>query len=146
MKVVFVKDIKNIGKKGEIKEMNDGYARNFLIAKGFAVQATSGVIQKIEKETAEKNASHTRKIQELKKLADSIKGLKLHFTLKAGDKGELFGSVGQKEIEKQLIQYKVVDARAQMEHPIKSTGEHQVVINVGENVTTTIIIEVKKEV
>ncbi|RJQ28076.1 50S ribosomal protein L9 [Candidatus Parcubacteria bacterium] len=145
MKVVFTKDIKGVGKKGEVKEINDGYARNFLILKGFAVQATSGAIQKIEKEKSEKDAAYQRKIQTLKKLADSIKNLKLHFTLKAGEKGELFGSITSKDIEKQLVQYKAGEAQALLEHPIKSIGEHVVPINVGEGIETTIVVDVKKE-
>jgi len=145
MKVIFLKDVKGVGKKGEVKEINDGYARNFLLTKGLAAQATLGIIQKIEKEKSEKDASHMRKVQELKKLASSIKNLKLHFTLKAGDKGELFGSVSTKDIEKNLVQYKAEDARAMLEHPIKSLGEHKVLIDLGEGVETEIIVDIKKE-
>lgn len=145
MKVIFLKDVKGTGKKGEIKDINDGYARNFLLAKGLAAQATSGTIQKVSKEKSEKDASHERRVQELKKLASSIKSLRLHFTLKAGDKGELFGSIGTRDVENELKKYKAEDAKAILEHPIKTLGEHEVTIDVGEGVTTTIIVDIKKE-
>jgi len=145
MKIIFLKDVKGIGKKGEIKEINDGYARNFLILKGFGEQATMGIINKVNKEQAEKNDAHTRKVEQLKKNAESMKNTTLHFSLKAGEKGELFGSVSTKDIEKDIVKYDVHDARAILDHPIKSLGEHKVTIDLGEGITTEILVEIKKE-
>lgn len=145
MKIIFLKDVKGVGRKGEVKEINDGYARNFLILKGFGTQATSGVINKVTKEQSEKNDAHIRRVQSLKKIGESMKGVKLHFSLKAGEKGELFGSVTTKDIEKDIVKYGAEESKAILEHPIKSLGEHKVTIDLGEGVTTEIIIEVKKQ-
>lgn len=145
MKIIFLKDVKGIGRKGEIKEVNDGYARNFLILKGLGAQATMGVINKVGKEQLEKNEAHKRKVQSLKKIAESMKNATLHFSLKAGGKGELFGSVTTKDIEKDVVKYGVHDAKAILESPIKSLGEHKVIIDLGEGITTEILVEVKKQ-
>jgi large subunit ribosomal protein L9 len=145
MKIIFLKDVKGVGKKGEIKEINDGYARNFFIAKGLGAQATSGVINKVDKEQSEKREANKRKVQSLKKIAESMKNATLHFSLKAGEKGELFGSVSTKDIEKDIVKYDAHDARAILDHPIKSLGEHKVTIDLGEGITTEILVEVKKE-
>jgi len=145
MKIIFLKDIKGVGRKGEIKEINDGYARNFFIAKGLGAQATSGIINKVTKEQSEKGEAHIRKIQSLKKIADTMKNVKLHFSLKAGEKGELFGSVTTKDIEKDIIKYGAEEAKVVLDHPIKSLGEHKVIIDLGEGITTEILVEVKKQ-
>lgn len=145
MKVILIRDVKGIGRKGEVKEVNDGYARNFLIAKKYAAQATEGVIQKVQKEKLEKSASHEKKLQELHTLAKSLEGLKLHFSLKAGDKGELFGSVQAKDILRELERYKVVDGRVMLDHQIKTLGEIPVSVDVGEGVLAHIIVDIKQE-
>ena len=145
MKVIFLKDVKGVGKKGELKELNDGYARNFLIRNGLGVLATEGAIQKLRKEQQEKNEAHERTLQSLKQIAHSLQNLKLHFSLKAGEKGELFGSVTAKDIEREMIPYGVEHARVLLDSPIKSIGEHTVSVDVGEGIRTQILVEVKKE-
>ncbi len=145
MKVVLLKDVKNVGRKGEIREVNDGYARNSLIPKGLAQIATSGTVSNIQKINAEKSAAHEARIARLKKLAKSLGEVKLKFALRAGEKGELFGSVTAKDIEKELARFEAGEGRAVLEHPIKTLGASRVSVDFGDGITASVTVEVKEE-
>lgn len=145
MKVVLLKDVKGVGKKGEVREVNDGYARNALIPKKLADIATSGVVSIIQKLSAEKNAANDARIARLRKLAKSLGELKLKFSLRAGEKGELFGSVTAKDIEKELARYEAGEGKVVLEHPIKTLGSCRVSVDFGDGITAQVTVEVKEE-
>ena len=145
MKVIFLKDIKGVGRKGEIKEVNDGYARNALLPKKFAEIATNANIEVVKKNNEMKKEAHEAHVVKLKQLAKSLEGTKLHFVLKAGAKGELFGSVSEKDIERELKKFKASDAIVILAHPIKTIGVHAATLDFGEGIHTGIEIEVNEE-
>ena len=145
MKVIFIKDLKKQGKKGEIKEVSDGYAKNFLILKGFAVKETETSLNKLKKENDENkrlDEENTKKAQELvKKLAK----VTLKFTAKAGKMDKMFGSISSKQIKEELdkIGYNF-DKKQIMMEPINSFGYHDVNINLYKNIMGKIRVEVTK--
>lgn len=98
MKVIFLKDVKGQGKKGEVKNVSDGYARNYLIPRGLAVEATEGNLKTLE---AQKRSEAKRKAQELaeaKALAEKLEKTTVTIAAKAGEGGRLFGAVTSKQI------------------------------------------------
>ncbi len=145
MRVIFLKDVKGQGKKGEIKEVSDGYAKNFLILKGFAVKETETSLNKLKKENDENkrlDEENTKKAQELvKKLAK----VTLKFTAKAGKMDKMFGSISSKQIKEELdkIGYNF-DKKQIMMEPINSFGYHDVNINLYKNIMGKIRVEVTK--
>ena len=145
MKVILLKDVKGVGRKGEVREVNDGYARNALIPKKLAQIASHSGIEAVKNDMAQKKESHDAKIAHSKQLAKSLESAKIQFSLKAGNKGELFGSVSQKDIEKELERFEVGDAEVILEHPIKTTGTHPVTIDFGDGIKATLNVEVKEE-
>jgi len=147
MKVIFLQDVKGQGKKGEVKEVSEGYARNFLIAKGLAKIATQGNINELN---AHKSSEEKRKAQELedaKKLAQELGKVIVTITSKAGEGGKLFGAVTSKQIADRLKQMKVqVDKRKIMlDEPIRSLGYTNVPIKIHHEVTATIKVHVVDE-
>lgn len=143
--MVLLKDVKNVGRKGEIREVNDGFARNSLIPKGLVKIATSGTVLTIQKMNAEKNAANEARIARLKTLAKSLSELKLKFSLRAGEKGELFGSVTAKDIEKELARFEAGEGRVVLEHPIKTLGARRVSVDFGDGIVASVTVEVKEE-
>ncbi len=145
MKVVLLKDVKGVGRKGEVREVNDGYARNALLPKGVVKIATSAIVSTVKKQAEEKNAANEARIARLKKLAKSLGDLKLKFELRAGEKGELFGSVNAKDIEKELARFEAGEGKVVMEHPIKTLGASRVSVDFGDGIIAEVTVEVKEE-
>lgn len=145
MKIIFLKDVKGVGKKGEIREVNDGYARNALLPKKLAEIATVAHVEVVKNNLALKKEAHDTHTERMRNLAKSINDEHIHFSLKAGNKGELFGSVAVKDIQNELKRFAIGDAEIVLEHPIKTVGLHPVLIDFGEGIHATIQVEVKEE-
>ena len=147
MKVLLLKDVKSVGKKGEIVEVNDGYARNFLIKKNLAQQATAGVIN----ETNQKNAALARQKQkeyeDALAMAKELDGKVISVVIKFGDNGKSFGAVTSKEISSELARlgYDIDKKKINLKDSIKTAGVFDVEIKVYTNVSATIRVEVKPE-
>lgn len=127
MKVILTQDVKSQGKKGEVKNVSDGYARNFLFPRGLAVEANTQVLKEIEsKEQAKKFKAETEK-KSAEELAAKLEGLLVKITATAGTDGRLYGSVTVKDIaEAMLEQYKIeIDRRKiQLDEHIKTFGTY----------------------
>lgn len=145
MKVIFLKDIKGVGKKSEVKEVNDGYARNFLIPRGCAKMALEREVEKLKRETEEQKAKHEKLVQKFITLGEELKKQPMVFILKTGEKGETFGSVSAKDIEEKLQEKGIEHSKIVIEKPIKKTGSHEVEADFGSGVKTKFLIEVKSE-
>lgn len=102
MKVLLLQDVKAQGKKGEIVEVNDGYARNFLIKKGFAKEATASVVNETNQKNAQIAKIKAQELQNAKDMAVALDAKTFEVTIKTGDNGKLFGSVTSKEISEVL--------------------------------------------
>jgi len=147
MKVIFLKDVPK-GKKGEIKEVADGYARNFLLPKGMALPATPSATKEA-KVLLDKRAEHdARQQEELGKVAQELDGRELHFKAKAGAKGRLHGSITSANIAQELSRVSGLDIdrkKVEIEQPIHHIGEHEVSINLGTGAQAKIKVIIEEE-
>ena len=144
MKVILLADVKGTGKKGEIKEVSDGYARNMLIKKGLAKEATAVELNslKIKREAEE---FHRREEQKrLMELADKLKGQTVTCKVKAGEKGKVFGSVTSAEIASCLNDMGFeVDKKMIQSDSIKNLGVYDVEIRLAAGITAKIKLKVE---
>ena len=141
MKVILLVDVKGVGRKNDIKEVADGYGRNFLIARKLAVAADA-------KGMAVKNAADAKEDAEkarLAALAAKLSSFPLEFTIKTGAHHEVFGSLSKKTIEEAIRAKGISEGELLLEHPIKSTGEHKVEVNFGKGVKGTAKVVVKAQ-
>ncbi|MDP3725055.1 MAG: 50S ribosomal protein L9 [Nanoarchaeota archaeon] len=124
MKVILLKDVKGIGKKGEVKEVKDGYARNFLTHKGLAEAGTSQKIRKAEEDKEKLEERKKAEMEKQQKQAEEMRGMELRFFLKTDDTGHAYGSVTAKDIEEKLKEAGFKDVRLELKRPLKEMGEH----------------------
>ena len=145
MIVILVKDVKGVGKAGEVVKVSDGYARNMLIPKGIATEATEGNIRSLEKQKAIQAETRKQELAEAKALADQIAQLKVTIQTKSGEGGRLFGSITTKDIADALAQqHKItIDKRKfVLENPIKHTGDFELDIKIYPEVTAKLKVTV----
>lgn len=147
MKVIFLKDVKGQGKKGEVKDVSEGYARNFLIPRGLATAANESNLKQLEQL---KKAENRRKEQEKKEAmvtAEKLKSVKLEFQVKAGEGGRLFGSITNKQIAESLEKkgYKIDRRKIILDEPIRSLGVTNVQIRLHPEVTATVSVQVSEQ-
>lgn len=144
MKVIFLKDVKGQGKKGEIKEVKDGYAQNFLIKNQYAVKASETGIKILEKQNEEAKQKEETLIKEYQEIKKQIESITLEIPVKTGTNGKVFGSVSPKQLEKELKQHNIeIDKRKiKLEEAISTLGMHQVEIELHKKVTATIKVHI----
>ena len=147
MKVLLIKDVPNLGKAGEVKEVKDGYGKNFLIARGFAKLATPDVIAKWEREQKERAQKEAQEIKELKKTKEKIESLKLVIKHKAGANGALFGAITNKEVAEELKKHgiKIDKKHIEIHPPIKQAGEYEIDIKLGHGIHAKLDLLVEAE-
>ncbi len=144
MKVVLLKDVKGTGKKGEIKNVADGYANNFLIKNGFARVADNSALSE-NKMQKDANAFHKQQeILAAKALAKEIEGKTVTLAIKCGENGKTFGSVTSKEIAEALekISIKLDKKKIDLKEPIKMTGSYIVVAKVYPEISAKFTVNV----
>ncbi|RKD22272.1 50S ribosomal protein L9 [Caminicella sporogenes] len=148
MKVILLKDVKGTGKKGEVVNVSDGHARNFLIPRGLAKEATKGNLRELENQKAAQKKKEERELAEAKALAEKISSITLKFKGKAGEGGKLFGSITSKDIALELKnKYKInIDKRKIiLNSPIKELGARFVEVKIYPDVTAKLKVEVTAE-
>ena len=137
MKVILLDNIKGVGKKDEVINASDGYARNFLLPKKLAVEANSANMNKLK---AKQDSNQYRKNvekEEAQKIAEKLKGILLKISVKAGENGKIFGSITSKEIAENLksqYQIEVDKKKIELKEPIKTLGSFTVQIRLYEGV------------
>lgn len=148
MKVILKQDIKNLGKKNDIKEVNDGYARNFLIPKNLVMEATTGALNEAQaKDKAEKHRKDNE-LSDAKKLAGVLSGLTVVVRSKASDTGRLFGSITAKDVAEALkaqFKHDIDKRKLVMEEPIKVLGTSDIDVKLYPGVTGKIKVRVENE-
>ena len=148
MKVLLIKDVKSLGKAGEIKEVKDGYGKNFLIGKGFAKHATAEVIAQWEEEKRLKAEAEAKEIAELTALREKLEKIEVAIPKKLGDTGHLFGAVTKEEIAKTLEKEHgiTIDKKhIEIKHPIKMKGKHDVDVKLGHGIHATLHLDIVPE-
>ena len=147
MKIILIQDVKKLGKKGDIIEANDGYARNYIIPQKLGVEANNRNINdlKLQKSNQEKLAQE--QLEQAQALGEVIQSKKVVVKMKAGEKGRVFGSVSSKEIveaAKQQCDLALDKKKVLLEEPLKSFGEHTVMIKLHPQVTASLKVEVEE--
>ncbi len=146
MKVIFIKDLKGQGKKGEIKTVADGYGMNFLINKGFAVEANQNNLKKLNKENKDAMLEEEGLVKKAKELKLKLEKLKISFKVKTGDADKVFGTISVKQINSELkkLGYDIDKKIIHINNPISSLGFHNVSIQLHKTVEATLKIELTK--
>lgn len=145
MKVILLKDVKGLGKQGAVVNASDGHARNFLVPRGLAKEATTGSMKVLEKQKSAQNKKKQEELEEAKALAEKLSNLTVKLEGKAGEGGKLFGSITSKDIAEGLAkQHKIkIDKRKiQLDTSIKTLGAIFVEIKVYPEVTGKMKVEV----
>lgn len=147
MKVIFLKDAPK-GKRGEVKEVADGYARNFLFPKGLALPATPSAIKAAKVLSDEKAESQARQREELGRIAQELEGKELHFKAKAGAKGRLHGAITTASIADELSRltgFEIDKKKVELEEPLHHVGSYDVMINLGTGNEAKIKVVIEEE-
>jgi len=147
MKVIFLKDAPK-GKRGEIKEVADGYARNFLLPKGLALPATPSAIKAAKVLSDEKAESQARQREELSRIVQELEGKELHFKAKAGAKGRLHGAITTASIADELSRltgFEIDKKKVELEEPLHHVGSYDVMINLGTGSEAKIKVVIEEE-
>lgn len=146
MKVIFIKDLKKQGKKGEIKEVKDGYAQNYLIKNGYAIKVTEKNIETYEKERAQEKKVFDEKQEEAIKLKNQIEKTALLFKVKTGEQDRVFGSINAKQIKDELHKkgFKIEKRQIELTGSLSSLGYHNVTINLFKEVKATLKVQLVK--
>ncbi len=146
MEVIFIKDLKNQGKKGDIKKVKDGYAENFLIKNGYAVIKNKENMAKLEKEKQEKAASDAKNKKKAEELKKELDKLVLEFKVKTGEGDKVFGSVSIKQVKDALTKegYKIEKSQIELTTSMASLGFHPVDINLYPGIKATIKAHIVK--
>ncbi|MBM3257243.1 MAG: 50S ribosomal protein L9 [Candidatus Liptonbacteria bacterium] len=131
MKVIFLKDVPGRGRKNDVKEVSDGYARNFLLPNNLAKLATSGALKNLEGLKLEREKEDQELLKHIAELKRILKERTLEFKVKADEAGSVFGSVNKDQVLSALREQKLLGkerAEVELEHPLKTLGEHRVKI------------------
>jgi len=148
MKVIFLKDVPNIAKADEIKEVNDGYARNFLIPQKLAVIAQANIQQHVEAQMRVRLRRQNEYKAEVKALAEQIQGITINIAGKVGSKGQLYGSITNSDIAAELS--KLMDSeidkrKVELSKPIRHTGTYEAIVRLSGDLTPKVNVEVSGE-
>lgn len=148
MKVILQQDVKGQGKKGQLLEVSEGYARNFLLPRKLAIPATPDAINTMNLKEKARKAEEARQKAEAQETAEKLKECQVRLRAKAGNGGRLFGAVTTKEISEALSEQYQIDIPKQklvLDEPIKSFGAFQVKAKLGYEVTGTVYVMVTEE-
>lgn len=147
MKVILLDDIQKLGRRGEVRDVSDGYARNFLLPKKLALAATGGNLRNLEQIRQQQEAKAGRIKSDAESVRARIESLSYEVTRQASEEGKLFGSVTAQEIADFLEQQgvKVERRRVQLDEPIKTLGEATVGVRLHAEVTAQLKVNVSRE-
>ena len=148
MKVILKQDIRALGKRGDLKEVADGYARNFLLPKGLAIEATTTNIKVLKDKQESLAQRELREEAEAKELAQKLTGLKVVFHAKTGEQGRLFGSITAKDVTDQIAKISGIEIdkrKLEFDEALKTLGTHQLKVHLFKGVTTEITVQVVAE-
>lgn len=144
MKVILLADVKGQGKKGELKNVSEGYARNFLLPKNLAVEATDANLKAVENEKNEQKQRAIRELEDAKSMASRLGKVDVHIQAQIGDGGRLFGAITTKHIGDALhaLGFDIDKRKIILSDPLKSLGTHSVAIKLHHDVSATINVTV----
>ncbi|AGC69650.1 50S ribosomal protein L9 [Thermoclostridium stercorarium subsp. stercorarium DSM 8532] len=145
MKVILMQDVKNLGKKNTLVEVSDGYARNYLIPKGLAKEATPSAINEMKMREKAEKAKKENELANARKLAEKLNGAVITFAAKAGDNGKLFGSITAMDISEKLekdLNVQIDKRKIVLADAIKSLGVYDIEVKLHTGVSAVIKVQV----
>lgn len=148
MKVILLKDVKGTGKKGEVKEVSDGYAKNFLLPKKIAVVADNTNVKELNEKNKAKENKAQKEYEAAVELGKKMEDMAITIYSKAGDGGRLFGSITSKDIAQELKKQHNVEVdkrKITLDEPIRVLGSRFVDIKIHQKVTTRLRVDVKEK-
>lgn len=142
MKVIFLKNVKGVANEGDVKDVKEGYAKNFLFKQKLAIEATPANMKAHEEKLESLKEQEKLKIAEAKALAEKLKAAKIEFNQKAGDTGRLYGAVTSQEISDALAKIGIhIDKKLfDIKEPIKEAGTHTVKVNIYKEVKSQLTV------
>jgi len=146
MEVILLEDVKNVGKKGEVVKVNDGFARNVLIKKKQAIEANGKNLNDLKLKKANDEKIAAENLEAAKELGKKIEDASITISIKVGEGGKTFGSISSKEIAEEVkaqLGFEVDKKKVQLKDAIKTVGEHDVKIKLHPQVTTTLKVKVE---
>lgn len=146
MKVIFLKDIVGVARKNETKDVAEGYARNFLMPRGFAIPATDAAVAGVEREKAHKTAEIEKETARFREYAKKLSAIPLIFKVKMGERGKAFGSVSPAKIVDELKRRGIVIEKSWLPHEtLKTMGEYKVVVNFPHGIRGEVLVIIEPE-
>lgn len=147
MKVILLKNVEKLGKKGEVKNVADGYARNFLIPNKLAALATKSELAKLEEQKKIETEKAEEELKFYQEIANQIDGLELEIPAKVAEEGKLFGAVTDSQIAEKLKEknFEIKKEQIKLESPIKEIGEHEATIEFPHNLEVKIKVIIVEE-
>jgi large subunit ribosomal protein L9 len=145
MKVIFLKDVKGKGKKGEVKNVADGYAHNFLIKQGLAIEANNANISSLDAQKKKEEKAAAEELAEAKKLKEDLDKITVELKAKAGEGGRLFGSITTKQVAEELQKkhgIKIDKRKMELDDAIRTLGHTKVPVKLHHEVTATLTVSV----
>lgn len=146
MQIILLEDVKNVGKKGELVKVNDGYARNFILPKKLGMEANARNMNDLKLKKVNDERIAAEQLAEAKELAKKLEDLKITVSVKIGEGGKTFGSVSSKEIAqaaKEQLALELDKKKMQLSEPIKTVGTHMVPIKLHPQVTASLKVVVE---
>jgi large subunit ribosomal protein L9 len=145
VRVVLKQEVRGLGRPGDVKEVADGYAQNYLLPKGLAIEASAGELKRVAQERASAQAKQDRAHGDAEAMAKKLDAVTLVFTLKAGDQGKTFGSVTTKEIADALKrEHRIdIDPRKINAEPLRALGVHKVEVRLATDVRAHIAVAIE---
>ena len=148
MKVILLEDVKSLGKKGQIVNVSDGYARNMIIPRKLGLEATEKNLNDLKLKQKHEEKLAAQKLADAKKMASDLEKIKITVAMKAGESGKVFGSIGAKEIAQAAKDQHGLDLdkkKIQLPDPIKTFGMHEVPIKLHTQVTGRLYVLVQEK-
>ena len=148
MKVILLEDVKTLGKKGEIVEVNDGYARNFVLPKKLGIEASTKNLNDLRLKKANDEKLAAEQLEQAKQFAQKLAELEVLVYIKAGEGGKTFGSVSSKEIVRAALEQHGIELdkkKIVLQEAIKNFGAYEVAIKLHPQVTGTLKLKVQEE-
>jgi large subunit ribosomal protein L9 len=147
MKIILMQEVRNIGAPGDVVDVADGYARNYLIPRGFALRATKGTLKQVDTIRRTREVREIRNLEQAQEIAGRLGAMKIRVQAKAGEGGRLFGQVTPAQIAEAIAKAggpKIDKKRLQLEAPVKSLGAHRAHLRLHPDVEAEIEIDVQR--
>ena len=144
MKIILLQDVKGQGKKGDLIDVNEGYARNFLIKKGLAEAATANKVNELNQRKSSEAYHKSEELKAMRALAQEVNGKTIPVKIKVGQNGKVFGSVTAADVSDGLkaAGYDVDKKKIVLANPIKMVGEYEVTLKLAEGISAKITVSV----